>query len=103
MGELAGPRHVIRHPGVAGKVQIDVLLRLVPAQTQLFGQTKSRHSVDEAEIDRLRLATLVPGDITNLDPEYFGSGGTVHVQLIGKGIEQSLVLRKVRHDAQLDL
>ena len=103
MGERSGPRHVIRHPGVSRKVQIDVFLCFTPAQTQLLGQPKGRHPVDEAEINRFRLTTLVSGYVTKRNPEHFGSSGAVHIQLVCERIEQPLVLREVRHNAQFNL
>jgi len=50
-GLLSGVVHEPLHAGVAFEVAIHIGLRRPPFDTQLSGQAKGRHAVDEPEVD----------------------------------------------------
>jgi len=99
----AGAVHERLHPRVAGEVQVDVLLGSAAFDLELLRQAECRHAVDEAEVDCLGRAAQVVSHGLRRHPEHLGGGGAVHVGAGGERLAQALVLRQVRHDAQLDL
>ena len=100
---LAGTFHIGQYAGVTGEVAVDIGLSLLAININLLGQTKGAHTVDQTKVDRLGAAALLGGDCIQFNPEYFGGGGLVHVEVVLEGIQQTGVLRQVGHDAQLDL
>ena len=102
-GLLAGAFHIAQHARVAGEVAVNVSLRLLAIDTDLFGQTKGTHAVDQAEVDGLGAAALVGGDLLQVHAEYLGSGCAVHIEIMAEGVQQTGILCQMRHDPQLDL
>ena len=100
---LLGFFHVAPDPRIAFEIGIYILLCLVATDIQLFAETKSRHAIDQAKIDRLGRSTFLGAYFIQGGPENFRGGCAMHIQSLGKSIEQAFVGRQVRHDTQLDL
>ena len=66
-------------------------------------EAERAHAVHQAEVDRLRGATLVRVDLLLRHAEHFGRGRAVHVLAAVERGQQAGVAGQVRHDAQLDL
>jgi hypothetical protein len=97
------PIHIVFYTGITREVEIDVFLGLVAPDAQLFPKPERRHSVYQTEVDCLRRAAFIVGDGIRFDAEYFGSGRTMNVSVLRERCQQTGVLRKMRHDPQLDL
>ena len=95
--------HVALHPGEAVKVLLDVIGGHLAVQAELLREAEGAHPVDESEIDHLGHAALFRGHPLERHAENFRRGRAVDVLAAGERPEKRLVLRKMRHDAQLDL
>ena len=70
---------------------------------QLLAEAEGAHAVEDAEVDRLGRPPLLAGDQLGRDAEDDGGGGAVDVLPGGEGVDESLLVRDVGQDAQLDL
>ena len=102
-GTLARFVHVLLHAGIAGEVEIDVLLGGGAADFKLPGETEGRHPVDQAEVDGFRRAPLFRRDVFTGHFENLRRRGAVDVLAAAERAQQSLVAGQVSHDPQLDL
>ena len=91
------------HAGKTFVVGVDDRLRLRPQDPELSGETERGQSVGESVVHCLRSVARRRVHRVELDVEKARSCRRVHVLTGGERLEQPLVLREVREDAQLDL
>ena len=103
VGLFANTVHVFQHAGIALEIAVNILLCLVAAHIQLAAKAKGGHAINESEVDGLGAAALVAGDVVDGHAKDFGSRRPVNVLALFERLEQSLVARQVRHDAQFNL
>ena len=95
--------HVLTHPRIVFKITLHISLRLPPLNVQLIGQAKSRHAIDEAKVNGLGTAPLLPAHLIKRHAEHFSRGGPVHILVLIEGLQQARIPREMRHDAQFYL
>src|SRR5579872_6109582 len=61
-GSRAGVVHEALHSRITGEVALDILLSCAAFDAELTRQTERGHTVDQAEVDRLREAPLIGAD-----------------------------------------
>ena len=81
----------------------DERLRLGARHAELRGQRERPHAVEHAEVDRLGAAPLARGDGLRRDREDLRRRRAVDVLPAPERLEQRLVAREMREQAQLDL
>ncbi len=87
----------------ASAVGVDVRLRLLAGDVELVGQPEARDAVDDAEVDGLRAVALVARELGLVLSEHLRRRHRVDVVAARERVEQQLLAREVREDAQLDL
>ena len=70
---------------------------------ELVRETEGRRAVDDPEVHRLGARALLGRDRVGRDPGDLGRRAAVDVLAAAEGLDQALVARVVREDAQLDL
>ncbi len=85
------------------KVGFDIVFGFRQCEVGRAGQTKRAHTVDEAEVDSFGVPALVLFHLFKRDIVNRGGGGSMNILPLSEGFQHCLVLRDVRHDAQLYL
>ena len=86
VGQRTSGVHVIGNTRVTSEITIDVLLSLAARHANLLCQTKCRHAVNQAKVNRFGLSSLIGTHILERHIEYFGSSRTVNIELVREGM-----------------
>ena len=71
--------HKLLHLRIRREIAVDELLRLIFRDGEVFGKAEIAHSVNYAEIDRLRVPALCGSDLALRNAEYLRRGERVYV------------------------
>ena len=95
--------HISFDARITIKIAVYVRLGITAGNIQLPRQTKRRHAVDEAEIYRLSAAALLVSDAIERRTEHLSGSCAMDIQAFVKRTDETLVLRQVSHNSQLNL
>lgn len=95
--------HEGAHARIARKVAADVVARFLARDVQVARESEVADAVDDAEVDGLRVAAQLGRDLIQGDAEDLGGRARVDVLAALERIDEVLVARHVREQAQLDL
>ena len=95
--------HEGAHAGVALEVAADVVAGFLARDVQVAREAEVADAVDDAEVDGLRMAAQLRRDFLQGDAEDLGGRARVDVLAALERIDEVLVARHVREQAQLDL
>ncbi len=98
-----GAVDVVTHLGEGRVIAVDKHLGFLARDIQALCQTKSADAVQDAEIGRFGLASLVTGDLFQGFVVDACSGDGVDVMVVGKGVKHRFVVAQVSDQSQLDL
>src|SRR5439155_12883697 len=93
----------ILHIRKAGKIGVDVLLRLLARDLEVLREAEGGDAVDDAEVDHLRDRAVRGRELRRLLAKHLDRGRGVDVVAAGERLTQLRLPRHVREDAQLDL
>ena len=88
---------------VVGKVAVDIVPGLIPADTDILRQGEFGDAVDDAEIHRLGVSSLQGGHPVRRNAEDLACGGGVDILPFAEGALHGLVVSDVGQYPQLDL
>ncbi len=92
-----------RDAGEALLVAVDDLRGLGVGDAEAPSEAEGGDAVDDAEVDHLRAAALVLGDLLERDAMDLGGDGGVDVLPFEEGLDERGVARQMGEDAELDL
>ena len=95
--------HIVADAGIALEIGADIGRRLALFNTELARQAEARNAIDDAEIDRLGLATGHRVHLVERHAEHLAGGHGVNVDAVAEGLAQRLDAADIGDDAQLDL
>ena len=95
--------HVAAHAGEAVEVILNILLRLVNAHADVLRERKRGDTVDDAEVDRLRVRAHLLRHRLRRHAEHLRGGDGVDILAAQKRLPHRLVARDVGEQPQLDL
>ena len=95
--------HEGAHARIALEVAADVVARFLARDVQVARESEVADAVDDAEVDGLRVAAQLGRDLIQGDAEDLGGRARVDVLAALERIDEVLVARHVREQAQLDL
>ena len=84
-------------------VPVDDLTGLAVGNAEPAREPEGGDAVDDPEVDHLRAAALLFGDLVEFDAVDLGGDGLVDVLPLAEGVDERLVLGQVRQQTQLDL
>ena len=95
--------HVIADAGEAREIGLDVVARLLAADTQLVGQAEGRDAVDDAEVDCLGAPPHHRVHALDRHAEHFARRHGMNVDAVGEGLLQLRDIGHMGQHAQFDL
>ena len=101
--EQLGALHEVPDTGEALEVLVDEVLGLSVGNPEVVGQSKGGNTIDDAEVDRLGVASDHGVHALDRHPEDLAGGHCVNVEAVAEGLPQGFFLGHVRGQPQLDL
>ena len=98
-----GGIQVLAHAGVHVEVAVDHVLRLAERDAQALRKAERLLAVHDAEVHGLRAAAHLGRDVANGHAEHARGRGGMEVRATGERLDEAVVARQVRKQAQLDL